>query len=72
MRNGLQMGTTRTSNAREADSVCIGIDSYNLCLTGDIGRTLTGARGGYNEHVPCILIKEKHDLSESDGTADGE
>lgn len=72
MCNRLQMGTTRTSNAREVDSMCVGIDSYNLCLTGDVGRTLTGARGGCNEHVPCILIKEKHDLSESDGTADGE
>ena len=46
MCNRLQMGTTRTSNAREVDSMCIGIDSYNLCLTGDVGRTLTGARGG--------------------------
>ena len=30
-------------------------DSYNLCLTGDIGRTLATPSGGLNEHIPVIL-----------------
>lgn len=33
----------------------IGIDLYNLSLTGDVGRTLTAARND-NEHMPCVLI----------------
>lgn len=33
----------------------IGIDLYNLCTTGDKGRTLTAARND-NEHMPCVLI----------------
>lgn len=37
--NRLQMGTTRTSNARETDRMCeaIGIDTYNQCTTGGGG-----------------------------------
>lgn len=31
-------------------------DSYNLCLTGDIGRTLATPSGGLNEHIPTLLI----------------
>ena len=56
--HGLQMGTTRTSNAREVDSMreVIGIDSYNLSVTGDVGRTMATACGGLNEHIPIVVI----------------
>ena len=30
-------------------------DSYNLCLTGNIGRTLETPSGGLNEHIPIVL-----------------
>ena len=33
-----------------------GVDSYNLCLTGKIGRTLSTPSGGLNEHIPVVLI----------------
>lgn len=36
--------------------VAIGFDSYNLCVTGEVGRTLTTPSGGLNEHIPCIVI----------------
>ena len=74
MRNGLQMGTTRTSNAREVDSMrkqVIAFDGYNFCVVGDITTALR-ASGADAEHIPCVVIKEKHDLSESDRTVDGE
>lgn len=32
----------------------IGFDSYNLCETGSVGRTVTTPSGGLNEHIPCI------------------
>lgn len=32
-----------------------GVDSYNLCLTGNVGRTLATPSGGLNEHIPVIL-----------------
>lgn len=30
-------------------------DSYNLCLTGNVGRTLATPSGGLNEHIPVVL-----------------
>lgn len=74
MCNRLQMGTTRTSNAREVDSVrkqVIAFDGYNFCVVGDITTALRASRADA-EHIPCVVIKEKHDLSESDGAVDGE
>lgn len=58
VRHRLQMGTTRTSNARETDSMreVIGFDSYNLSVTGDVGRTMATACGGLNEHIPIVVI----------------
>ena len=38
---------------------CVGFDSYNLCLTGDKGRTVTTPSGGLNEHIPCVLLRNK-------------
>lgn len=52
------MGTTRTGNAREVDSMreVIGFDSYNLSVTGDVGRTMATACGGLNEHIPIVVV----------------
>lgn len=36
-----------------------GFDSYNLCLTGDVGRTLATPSGGLNEHVPVIVLNDQ-------------
>ena len=36
----------------------IGVDCYNLCETGDIGRTLTTSSGGLNEHIPCVVARD--------------
>jgi site-specific DNA-cytosine methylase len=33
----------------------VGFDSYNLCLTGSIGRTVTTPSGGLNEHIPIVV-----------------
>ena len=35
--------------------IVLGVDSYNLCLTGEIGRTLATPSGGLNEHIPVIV-----------------
>lgn len=34
-------------------------DSYNLNLTGDIGRTLATPSGGLNEHIPVIVLNDQ-------------
>ena len=56
--NRLQMGTTRTSDARETDSMreVIGIDSYNLCSTGGVAKTMTAGRND-KSNIPCVLIQ---------------
>ena len=36
-----------------------GFDSYNLCLTGDVGRTLATPSGGLNEHIPVIVLNDQ-------------
>lgn len=53
------MGTARTGNARETDSMCevIGFDSYNLCVTGDVAKTLQAERAD-NEHLAIVFIGE--------------
>lgn len=35
-------------------------DSYNLCLTGSIGRTLATPSGGLNEHIPVVIIGNEY------------
>ena len=37
--------------------VVFGVDSYNLCLTGDKGRTLATPSGGLNEHIPVVCFE---------------
>lgn len=32
----------------------VGFDSYNLCSTGSVGRTVTTPSGGLNEHIPLV------------------
>lgn len=34
-------------------------DSYNLCLTGNVGRTLATPSGGLNEHIPIIIMNDQ-------------
>ncbi len=36
----------------------VGFDSYNLCLTGAVGRTVTTASGGLNEHIPVVIEQD--------------
>ena len=50
-------GITRdfTKSIGETGESCIGFDSYNLCETGRIGRTVTTPSGGLNEHIPCVI-----------------
>lgn len=45
---------------RQLDAV--GFDSYNLCETGDKGRTITTPSGGLNEHIPCVIEAKGVDL----------
>ena len=33
----------------------LGVDCYNLCTTGNVGRTVTTASGGLNEHIPVVV-----------------
>ena len=56
----LQMGTARTSNAREVNSMCevIGVDMYNQAITGDVSMSMRATRGD-TEHIPCVLIGEE-------------
>lgn len=39
----------------------IGVDIYNYALTGDVGRCLSTASGGLNEHIPIVIIIEETD-----------
>lgn len=32
-----------------------GIDSYNLCTTGEVAKTLQAERSD-NEHLPCVIV----------------
>ena len=43
----------------ETDKFVTGFDSYNLCLTGSIGRTLSTPSGGLNEHIPVVVLGEE-------------
>ena len=35
----------------------VGVDSYNLCITGEIGRAFATLCGGLNEHIPVVLYE---------------
>ena len=39
----------------DCDMFISAFDSYNLCLTGDVGRTLSTPSGSLNEHISPIL-----------------
>ena len=50
------MGLKKTAKYTTMKSEFVsGFDSYNLCLTGNIGRTLATPSGGLNEHIPVVL-----------------
>ena len=77
MRNRLQMGSTRTSDARETDSMreAIGVDLYNQCVTGKVAKTLNSIKSDA-DHVPCVLIANSSGgiaivISKSDRPVDG-
>lgn len=36
----------------------IGVDIYNFALTNDVGRCISTASGGLNEHIPLVIIVE--------------
>jgi len=42
-----------------------GVDIYNLQETDEVGRTLTTASGGLNEHIPCVIEDVPHISSPS-------
>ena len=40
----------------------VGIDCYNLCETGNVGRTLATNSGGLNEHIPVVIYKRNETI----------
>ena len=54
---GVSPTITRTNDGAPAVvygiSNCVGVDSYNLCTTGDVARTLAASRSD-NEHLPVV------------------
>ena len=49
------MNRKTEKNTTEMNKVVIGIDSYNLCMTGEVERTLATQSGVLNEHIPSVL-----------------
>lgn len=50
----------------------IGIDVYNLCITGSVAMTMTGIATD-SHHIPTVLIERmSDDISKGDRTVDGE
>ena len=45
----------------------IGVDSYNLTTTGNVGRCLSTSGGGLNEHIPCVIAFEPGILEREGG-----
>ena len=50
--------TPRNSAKKMNNKFMSGFDSYNLCLTGDVGRTLSTSSGVLNEHIPVIVLND--------------
>ena len=50
----------------------VGIDSYNLCETGSIGRTLSTPCGGLNEHIPCVYYPAVSEEKTFDARGNGD
>lgn len=46
-----------------------GFDSYNLQATGNIGRCLSAAGGGLNEHTPCVYGVDTYNQTQSEEQA---
>ena len=46
-----------------------GFDSYNLAVTGDVGRCLSTPSGGLNEHIPVVILETFHCVASEDITA---
>lgn len=44
----------------------IGVDSYNLCTTGGVSKTLQAERSD-NEHIPCVIVGGVWSLDEKMG-----
>ena len=45
----------------------IGVDSYNLTTTGNVGRCLSTSGGDLNEHIPCVIAFEPGTLEREGG-----
>jgi DNA (cytosine-5)-methyltransferase 1 len=52
------IGTADYEGEERGRGYVVGFDSYNLCETGEIGRTVTTASGGLNEHIPCVYYSD--------------
>ena len=46
-----------------------GFDSYNLQDTGNVGRCLSAAGGGLNEHTPCVYGVDTYNQTQSEEQA---
>lgn len=42
----------------EQNNEIIGVDLYNLTLTGGVSMTVR-AKNGDNEHTPCVMIRQE-------------
>jgi site-specific DNA-cytosine methylase len=67
--DGGQISPTLTANNangaqrmpdKENFNAILGFDSYNLQDTGDVGRCLSAAGGGINEHAPCVYENDNN------------
>lgn len=45
----------------ETNNEIIGVDLYNLALTGGVSMTIKSARSD-NEHTPCVMIKKEEPI----------
>lgn len=45
----------------------IGVDIYNFALTDGIGRCLSTAGGGLNEHIPIVIVINDNGKSNRSG-----
>lgn len=51
--------TKISKKAARTNKSISGFDSYNLCLTVDVGRTLATPSGGLNEHIHVIVLNDQ-------------
>lgn len=56
--NGYSVGGAMyTLNSVEVHAVAYGFDNYNLCLTGEVGKTLQAEGGGSGVNEGCVVIE---------------